>query len=134
MTPFIFATRPSALARWQTGFVMQSVQSVWKEVLCEEEIIVTRGDKVLDKPLPLIGGKGLFTAELEAALREHRVQAAVHSLKDLPTEMPPDLVIGAVLRRAEPRDALVSKSSAAPTTQKPCACCPLSTMKRLPAR
>ncbi len=105
----IFATRPSALARWQTGFVMRQVQAAWTTLVCREEIIVTRGDRVLDKPLPQIGGKGLFTAELEAALRAGAVQAAVHSLKDLPTEMPPDLTLGAILPRAEARDALVSK-------------------------
>ncbi len=104
-----FATRPSALARWQTGFVMRRVQTRWPNLTCREQVIVTRGDKVLDKPLPQIGGKGLFTAELEAALRAGQVQAAVHSLKDLPTEMPPDLTLGAILPRAEARDVLVSK-------------------------
>ncbi len=103
-----FATRPSALARWQTAYVMRLLQTAWPGLTCTEEIIVTRGDKVLDKPLPLIGGKGLFTAELEAALRESRVQAAVHSLKDLPTEIPEGLTVGAIPQRAGPLDALVS--------------------------
>ncbi len=105
----IFATRPSALARWQTGYVMRQMQAAWTTLTCRETVITTRGDKVLDKPLPQIGGKGLFTAELEEALRQNRVQAAVHSLKDLPTEMPPGLTIGAIPRRAEVRDALVSQ-------------------------
>ena len=109
MTQLIFATRPSALARWQTGYVMQRLESALQDVTCQEEVIVTRGDKVLDKPLPIIGGKGLFTAELEEALRAGRVQAAVHSLKDLPTEMPTGLTIGAIPKRAEARDVLVSK-------------------------
>ncbi|GAB4523681.1 MAG: hydroxymethylbilane synthase [Anaerolineales bacterium] len=105
-----FATRPSNLARWQTGYVMQQLQAAWRDLTCEEEVIVTRGDRVLDKPLPQIGGKGLFTAELEEALRSGRLHAAVHSLKDLPTENPPGLVVGAIPRRADARDALVSKS------------------------
>jgi len=109
MTQLIFATRPSALARWQTGYVMQRLESARQDVTCQEEVIVTRGDKVLDKPLPIIGGKGLFTAELEEALRAGRVQAAVHSLKDLPTEMPNGLTIGGIPKRAEARDVLVSK-------------------------
>ncbi len=105
-----FATRPSALARWQTRHVMERLQTAHPALVCREEVIVTRGDRVLDKPLPLIGGKGLFTAELETALRSGRVQAAVHSLKDLPTEMPPGLTLGAIPSRAEPRDVLVSRS------------------------
>jgi len=104
-----FATRPSNLARWQTGHVIRLLQRAWPDVVCEEHVIVTRGDRVLDKPLPQIGGKGLFTAELEAALHSGRVQAAVHSLKDLPTENPPGLTIGAIPQRADARDALVSR-------------------------
>ena len=74
------------------------------------ETISTRGDQILDTPLPLIGGKGLFTAELEAALRGRSIDAAVHSLKDLPTESSAELTLGAVLERANPADALVSRS------------------------
>ena len=104
----IFATRPSALARWQTQWVIRALQRVHPKLVCSEEIIVTHGDRVLDKPLPEIGGKGLFTQELEEALLSGRVDAAVHSLKDLPTEMPPGLTVGAIPQRAEVRDALVS--------------------------
>jgi hydroxymethylbilane synthase len=75
----------------------------------EVRVISTRGDRVLDTPLPLVGGKGLFTAELEAALRDGTIDLAVHSLKDLPTETPAGLAVGAVLRRGDPRDALVSR-------------------------
>ena len=104
----IFATRPSALARWQTQWVIRALEAVHPGLTCQEEVIVTHGDRVLDKPLPEIGGKGLFTQELEAALLNGRVDAAVHSLKDLPTEMPPGLTVGAIPQRAEVRDALVS--------------------------
>jgi len=103
-----FATRPSALARWQTRWVIHRLEEAHPGLTCREEVIVTRGDRVLDKPLPEIGGKGLFTQELEAALLSGQVDAAVHSLKDLPTEMPPGLTVGAVPARAEVRDALVS--------------------------
>ncbi len=103
-----FATRPSALARWQTQWVARALESAHPGLRCREEVITTRGDKVLDRPLPEIGGKGLFTQELEAALLSGRVDAAVHSLKDLPTEMPAGLTVGAVPPRAEVRDALVS--------------------------
>ncbi len=103
-----FATRPSALARWQTQWVIRALQAAHPGLVCREEVIVTHGDRVLDRPLPEIGGKGLFTQELEAALLGGRVDAAVHSLKDLPTEMPPGLTVGAVPARAEVRDALVA--------------------------
>jgi len=72
--------------------------------------MTTTGDRVIDKPLPEIGGKGLFTQELEHALRAGDIDLAVHSLKDLPTEMPPEFVLGAILPRAMPFDALVSRA------------------------
>lgn len=71
--------------------------------------LVTRGDKLLDTPLAKIGGKGLFIKELELALLEQRADIAVHSLKDVPVELPAELCLATVLKRAEPRDALVSR-------------------------
>ena len=130
MMRLTFATRPSNLARWQTAFVMRKLQTAWPDLTCAEEVIVTRGDKVLDKPLPLIGGKGLFTAELEEALRAGRVQAAVHSLKDLPTEMPADLTIGAIPPRVDPRDVLVSKDGLALDDLPPAARVGTSSLRR----
>lgn len=103
----IFATRPSALARWQTQYIIQQLQNAWSGLTCNEEVITTKGDRVLDKPLPEIGGKGLFTFELEEALREGRVDAAVHSLKDLPTEDASGLIVGVIHQRADVRDALI---------------------------
>ena len=105
----IFATRPSALARWQTHWVIQALQGIYPDLQCEEKIITTRGDKILDKPLPEIGGKGLFTQELESELLSGAVHCAVHSLKDLPVENPDGLTIGCIPIRAEVRDALISK-------------------------
>jgi hydroxymethylbilane synthase len=106
----IFATRPSALARWQTQWVMNALQNIHRDLICEEKIIATQGDKILDKPLPEIGGKGLFTQELEEELLNGEVHCAVHSLKDLPVENPGRLTTGCIPARAEVRDTLISKS------------------------
>jgi len=108
MTKLIFATRPSALARWQTQWIINSLQKIFPYLICEEKIITTQGDKILDKPLPEIGGKGLFTQELEDELLGGAVHCAVHSLKDLPVENAAGLTIGCIPRRAEARDALIS--------------------------
>lgn len=102
-------TRGSELALWQTNYVKSRLQEAWPDKQFEIEIFTTRGDVVLDTPLPLIGGKGLFTAELEAALREGAIDFAVHSLKDLPTEEPPGLTIGATPERASVHDVLISR-------------------------
>ena len=104
----IFATRPSALARWQTQWVINQLQTLHPELECEEKIITTQGDKILDKPLPEIGGKGVFTQELESELLNGAVHCAVHSLKDLPVDNPAGLTIGCIPTRAEVSDALIS--------------------------
>ncbi len=105
--PLIFATRPSALARWQTEYVISLLQAAHPSIAFETLVITTKGDRILDKPLPMIGGKGLFTAELERALHEGRVDAAVHSLKDLPVDDSPGLTIGLTPVRADVRDVLI---------------------------
>jgi hydroxymethylbilane synthase len=107
----IFATRPSALARWQTQWVIRALKNIHPSLECEENIITTQGDKILDKPLPEIGGKGLFTQELESELLSGAVHCAVHSLKDLPVENPAGLTVGCIPMRAEVRDALISKNN-----------------------
>lgn len=103
----IFATRPSALARWQTNYIIQQLQDSIADLECQEVVITTKGDQVIDQPLPEIGGKGLFTFELEEALRDGQVDAAVHSLKDLPTEDVPGLTIAAIPERADVRDVWI---------------------------
>jgi hydroxymethylbilane synthase len=109
-----FATRPSALARWQTQWIIRALQQAWPGLECREVVIATQGDRILDRPLPEIGGKGLFTQELEAEIISGEVHAAVHSLKDLPIENTPELPIGAMLAigaipaRAGVRDVLIS--------------------------
>ncbi len=102
-------TRASALARWQTDSVVALLRAVYPDTHFEVKIISTHGDRVLDVPLPLIGGKGLFTLELETALRNGEIDLAVHSLKDLPTDDALGLTVGAIPARANPADALVSK-------------------------
>jgi len=104
-----FGTRGSDLALWQTKYVMALLHEVQPSLHMEYEIIKTRGDHILDTPLPLVGGKGVFTAELEAALHDKRIDCAVHSLKDLPTEQPDGLEIGAIPTRANPADVLISR-------------------------
>ncbi|MCB8966731.1 MAG: hydroxymethylbilane synthase [Ardenticatenaceae bacterium] len=110
MKTLTIGTRTSQLALWQTNYVSQLLQNVWPELACQQAPFVTQGDKTLDKPLPQIGGKGLFTAELEESLREGRIDLAVHSLKDLPVENAPGLTVGAIIGRADVRDALVAKN------------------------
>jgi len=111
MTPQIvrIGTRGSDLARWQTDHVAALLQQAHAGLKIEITVISTKGDRVLDTPLPLIGVKGVFTAELEAALHAGEIDFAVHSLKDLPTDDPPGLVVGAILERANPADVLVSR-------------------------
>lgn len=102
-------TRGSVLARWQTDYIADLLRQAHPNLAVEIEVFTTRGDKILDTPLPLIGGKGLFTAELEAALYEGHIDFAVHSLKDLPTTNPAGLTIGAIPERARVADVLVSR-------------------------
>ena len=102
-------SRMSALAQWQTSRVIELLRSTWPTLECEVVPFVTIGDKTLDKSLPAIGGKGLFTAELETALRAGEIDIAVHSLKDLPVENAPGTVLGAITDRADVRDGLVAR-------------------------
>jgi len=104
-------TRTSQLALWQTNYVKQQIETSWPGMVCRLESFVTQGDKTLDKPLPEIGGKGLFTAELEAALHDGRIDIAVHSLKDLPVADAEGLTLGAISRRADVRDVLVAREA-----------------------
>src|SRR5512134_1659231 len=125
-----FATRPSALARWQTQWVINALQGIYRDLVCEEKVITTQGDKILDKPLPEIGGKGLFTQELESELLSGSVHCAVHSLKDLPVENPEGLTIGCVPVRAEVRDALISAKGYTLETLPPASVVGTSSLRR----
>jgi hydroxymethylbilane synthase len=107
-------TRGSALARAQAALVVDLLTGAWPELECETKVIATAGDRsqVSGEPLPEIGGKGLFTAELERGLAEGAIDLAVHSLKDLPTEDAPSVTIGAVCDREDARDCVVSRDRA----------------------
>jgi hydroxymethylbilane synthase len=109
-------TRGSPLARIQTALACRALRAhpeLAAEDALEVVVIRTTGDRVNDRPLAELGGKGLFCKEIEAALLAGRIDLAVHSMKDLPTWLPEGLVIGAVLSREDPRDVLVAR---APTT------------------
>ncbi|MEM7029678.1 MAG: hydroxymethylbilane synthase [Chloroflexota bacterium] len=105
-----FGTRGSKLARQQTSLVAAALTATIPGLATNIVVMTTKGDRELSKPLPEIGGKGLFTAELEAALHNEDIDVAVHSLKDLPTENPPGLTIGAILPRSHPGDTLISRT------------------------
>lgn len=108
----MIATRPSPLARWQAHAVEEALARRWPQLSFQTVVIKTAGDRTLDQPLPAIGGKGAFTSELAESLRNRKVDLAVHSLKDLPIENSPDLVLGAILMREDARDVLISSSGA----------------------
>lgn len=107
--PLIIGARASALARWQTDWVMARLREAWPGLEIQMRCFTTTGDRLLDRPLPEIGGKGLFTEELEVALRQGRIDIAVHSLKDLPIDDAPGLMLGAISEREDARDVLISR-------------------------
>ncbi len=105
-------TRGSKLALWQTHWVKAELQRHYPHLQIEIQIISTKGDRVLDVSLPKLGeqGKGLFTKELEDEMFAGTIDLAVHSLKDLPTELPAGLAIGAICEREDVRDAFVARA------------------------
>ena len=104
------ATRGSKLALWQSNHIKDRLEALGYEV--ELKVFKTKGDKILDTPLALIGGKGLFTKELEDAMLRGDADLAVHSLKDVPTELPEGLVLGAITKREVTNDAMLSEKYA----------------------
>lgn len=104
--PLIIATRESRLALWQARHIQTALAQ--RGIACELLGMTTRGDQILDRSLSKVGGKGLFVKELETALADGRAHLAVHSLKDVPMELPPDFVLACVPERANPCDAFVS--------------------------
>ena len=106
-TPVIIATRESRLALWQAEHVRDLLQQRFGHAV-ELLGMTTQGDQILDRALSKVGGKGLFVKELETALADGRAHLAVHSLKDVPMDLPPGFVLAAVLEREDPRDAFVS--------------------------
>ena len=104
-------SRGSELALWQAHWVKQRLEHAHPSLNVTITMIRTKGDKVLDAPLAKIGDKGLFTREIENALLRKEIDIAVHSLKDLPTELPNGLVLGAVTEREDPRDVFIPHPS-----------------------
>lgn len=105
----IIGTRSSELALWQANFVKREIEKKNKNVSVELKLIKTKGDKILNVALAKIGDKGLFTKELEAALLNNEIDIAVHSLKDLQTEIPPQLKLAAISKRHNVEDVIIAK-------------------------
>ena len=102
-------TRGSKLALWQANWVKSALNAGNSSMAVELVPIKTRGDKILDVPLAKVGGKGLFVKEIEDALLNGRIDLAVHSMKDMPSEIPDGLCVGAIPEREIPQDVLISK-------------------------
>jgi hydroxymethylbilane synthase len=103
-------TRGSALARWQAVFVADHLRAHGHTVMLE--VMTTAGDRVRHLPFAQVGNKGIFTKEIDEALETGRIDLAVHSLKDLPSELPPHFTLACVPRRADPRDAFLARKHA----------------------
>lgn len=104
----IIGTRGSKLALWQANHIADRLRTLYPDIAIEIRRITTTGDKILDVPLAKIGGKGLFTKELDIAMLHGEIDIAVHSLKDMPTQLPEGLNLVAVTQREHPGDALIS--------------------------
>jgi len=111
--PLRIATRKSQLALWQAEHVASLLRAAHPGLEIELVPLLTQGDRIQDRTLAAIGGKGLFIKELEVAIEELRADIAVHSMKDVPADLPNGLIIAAVLKRVDPRDALVTTSGIA---------------------
>ena len=107
-TPFRIGTRGSPLALWQANWVKGQLEGAWQGLHVELIPIKTSGDKILNVPLSEVGGKGLFTKEIDEALLDGRVDCAVHSMKDIPFRLPQGIDFGAIPEREDARDALIS--------------------------
>jgi len=107
-SPVRIATRKSRLALWQAGHVATQLAALHPGLVVSLVPVVTEGDRILDRSLAAVGGKGLFIKELEHAMQEGVADFAVHSMKDLPGHLPPGFTIAAALERGDPRDAFVS--------------------------
>lgn len=105
----IIGTRGSQLALWQANFIKSEIEGQFPDLKVELLIIKTTGDQITDRPLALVGGKGLFVKEIETALLNKEIDIAVHSMKDMPGELPDGLTIGAIPERENPFDVLISK-------------------------
>ena len=128
--PIKIGTRASKLALWQANWVQSALNKKFPGHSVVLIKIKTKGDKILDVPLAKVGGKGLFVKEIEHALLEGRIDLAVHSMKDMPAEIPPGLCIGAIPQREDPADVLISKDGLAFFELKPGAVIGTSSLRR----
>jgi len=110
--PVKIGTRGSKLALWQAGWVKSILEKKFPPIQIELILIKTQGDKILDVPLAKVGGKGLFVKEIEQALLARRIDIAVHSMKDMPADIPQGLCIGAIPARENPLDVFISRNGA----------------------
>ena len=124
------ATRESALAMWQAEHIRARLTSQYPGISVDLLGVTTQGDRITDRPLATIGGKGLFIKELENALRDGRADVAVHSLKDVPMDMPEGFVLGAISAREDPRDAFVSLRHDSPSALRAGAVVGTSSLRR----
>ena len=115
----VIGSRGSELALWQAEWVKSELTEAYRDIKIEIKTIKTKGDLVLDKPLTLIGGKGVFTKEIEQALLTEEIDIAVHSCKDLPTLMTEGLLIGAIPVRETPSDVLITVDGVGIDSLKP---------------
>ncbi len=106
-TKLCIGTRGSKLALWQANYIKQRIEQAFAQTQVEIITIKTTGDRITDRPLAMVGGKGLFVKEIETALLENKIDLAVHSMKDMPGELPPGLTIGAIPERESPFDVLI---------------------------
>jgi hydroxymethylbilane synthase len=113
MKRLVIATRRSPLALWQAEHIKSRLEVLHRAVRVELLPMTTRGDELLDRRLDQVGGKGLFVKELETAIADGRADLAVHSMKDVPADLPPGFTLAAITMREDPRDALVSNRYAA---------------------
>ena len=115
----VIGSRGSELALWQAEWVRKELIKTYRDIKIEIRVIKTEGDLVLDKPLALMGGKGVFIKEIEQALLTEEIDIAVHSCKDLPTQMTEGLIIGAIPVRETPSDVLITADGAGIDSLKP---------------
>lgn len=130
MTNIIIATRGSQLALWQANFIADAIRKQHPAVTTELLVLKTKGDIILDVPLAKVGGKGLFVKEIEEALLDGRADLAVHSMKDVPMELPQGLTLGIVPQREIPADMLLSTRYAGLAALPPAAVVGTSSLRR----
>ncbi len=107
----VIGSRGSVLALWQANLIAKLLKEIFPSLTVNIKKIKTTGDKILDSPLARIGGKGLFVKEIEVALEKREIDLAVHSMKDVPTEIPKGLTIASVIKREDARDVVISANS-----------------------